>query len=166
MIRRGEHPFMNAWALPGGFVKPNESVEQAAYRELKEEAGISDVTLSQLQVFSEPKRDPRGWIVSSSFIAFAEDKDLSLQYGEDAIDAQWFDITYSKLDSSCDESKKNYILDLRNSDASLSAKLEVTTTGKGFNKNVEYNIIDTDGIAFDHAKILAMAVDRIIDNLK
>jgi len=168
MIRRGEHPFMNSWALPGGFVKPDESVEQAAYRELKEEAGVSDVTLSQLHVFSEPKRDPRGWIVSCSFIAFTEDKNVSLLFGEDSIDAQWFDLTYNKLDVSADENKnhENYFIDLRNVDISLSAKLEVTTTGTGFSKNVQYNIIETDGIAFDHAKILALAVDRICEKLK
>ena len=67
LIERAEHPFQNQWALPGGFVLPNETVETAARRELEEETGIKETDLRQLHIFSEPERDPRGWIISSSF---------------------------------------------------------------------------------------------------
>lgn len=172
MIRRGEHPCMNEWALPGGFVKPDESVEQTAYRELQEEAGISGISLSQLQVFSEPKRDPRGWIVSCSFMALAEKKRLSLESGEDAIDAQWFDIQCKKLNTITEEMRnkntkqEQYSLVLTNDVTTLNAKLEVVTTVSLHNKNVKYNILDAQGIAFDHAKILAFAIDRLIEEIK
>lgn len=166
MIKRGEHPYMNDWALPGGFVKPGESVEQAAYRELQEEAGILEIYLSQLQVFSEPKRDPRGWIVSCSFMGLAEEKGLSLQFGEDAIDAQWFNIQYNKFNNSEEMKNENtigeqYSLVLTNEGTKLTAKIEVVTTGSLFNKKVECRILDAEGIAFDHAKILAFAMERL-----
>ncbi|RCX12078.1 oxygen-independent coproporphyrinogen-3 oxidase [Anaerobacterium chartisolvens] len=167
LIKRGEHPYMNNWALPGGFVKPGESVEQAAYRELQEEAGISEVCLSQLQVFSEPKRDPRGWIVSCSFIALTEGKNLQMQFGEDAIDAQWFDIQYMKLDTSTQEiingntTQEQYSLVLTNENTKLTATLDRVATDSLYNKNVKCDILDTKGIAFDHAKILAFAIERI-----
>lgn len=167
MIKRAEHPYMNHWALPGGFVKPGESVEQAAYRELKEEAGISDVRLSQLHVFSEPNRDPRGWIVSCSFIALTEKKDLSLQFGEDAIDAQWFDVKYLQTNEATEEmekesiKKEQYSLVLTNGITELTAKIEVLTTGSLHTRAVNYRILDVKGIAFDHAKILASAVEHI-----
>lgn len=167
LIKRGEHPYMNTWALPGGFVKPDESVEQAAYRELQEEAGISGVCLSQLQVFSEPKRDPRGWIVSCSFIAVTEKEKLQPQFGEDAIDAQWFDIQYSKLDTSTKEitnentTQEQYSLILTNENTELTATLNIIKTDSLYNKNVKCDILDSKGIAFDHAKILAFAIERI-----
>jgi oxygen-independent coproporphyrinogen-3 oxidase len=167
MIKRGEHPHMNDWALPGGFVRHGESVEEAAYRELHEETGVSEVCLSQLQVFSEPKRDPRGWIVSCSFIALTERKKLSLQFGEDAMDAQWFEIRYQKLDTTTEAMKnetrkrEQYSLVLTNDVIKLNAKLELITTGSSHNKKVEYHILDIDGIAFDHAKILAFAIERL-----
>ncbi len=167
LIRRGEHPYMNNWALPGGFVKPGESAEQAAYRELQEEAGISEVCLSQLQVFSEPKRDPRGWIVSCSFIALTEGKNLQMRFGEDAIDAQWFDIQYRKLDTSTQEiidentTQEQYRLVLTNENTELTATLNMAATDSVYNKNVKCDILDTKGIAFDHAKILAFAIERI-----
>jgi oxygen-independent coproporphyrinogen-3 oxidase len=167
MIRRGEHPYMSEWALPGGFVKPGESAEQAAYRELKEETGISRVSLSQLHLFSEPKRDPRGWIVSCSFIALADEKNLSLQFGEDAIDAQWFDVEFHKLDSTTEEMrnkntyKEQYDLEFSNEAANLTAKVEVITTASLLGKSVECNILHVEGIAFDHAKIIAFAIEQL-----
>ena len=66
LIKRGGHPYMNKWALPGGFVEPDETTEQAAKRELLEETGVDNIYLEQLYTFSEPKRDPRMWVMSCS----------------------------------------------------------------------------------------------------
>ncbi len=168
LIRRGEHPFMNDWALPGGFVRPQESVEQAAYRELKEETGTFDVCLSQLQVFSEPKRDPRGWIVSCSFTALTDEKNISLQFGEDAIDSRLFKIKYKKTDKPADELNnkvkcEHIELVLSNEGETLNAIVEKETTYLLSGNKEQYLILESNGLAFDHAKILAFAVERLFE---
>jgi oxygen-independent coproporphyrinogen III oxidase len=92
LIKRGEHPFMNCWALPGGFVRPGETIDAAAVRELAEETGITNVPLSMLKVFSDPGRDPRGWVISCAYSAIIP-AEGNLRYGEDSIDAQWFSVS-------------------------------------------------------------------------
>lgn len=98
-IRRGEHPYMNALALPGGFVKSDETVEEAAIRELQEETGIR-AEVEQLEligVYSKPNRDPRGWVISSAFLLVGEFSKQDVFFGDDAIEIQWK--KYTSLDS-------------------------------------------------------------------
>jgi 8-oxo-dGTP diphosphatase len=72
LIERGQDPFAGRWALPGGFVKPDESLEEAAKRELLEETGVSG-HLEQLRSFGEPDRDPRMRVVTVAFLALLPD---------------------------------------------------------------------------------------------
>lgn len=90
LIQRKKHPFKDAWALPGGFVRPSENAEQAARRELAEEAGAKDIFLEQLYTFSEPKRDPRTWVISVAHYALVTIDRLDIRAGDDASDARWF----------------------------------------------------------------------------
>lgn len=154
MIKRGEHPFMNFWALPGGFVKPNETAEQTAIRELYEETGIENVSLKQIQLFSEPNRDPRGWIVSCAFVTFVDYENINVKFGDDAIDVKIFDIS---VDSNVLENKnKVFEIKLSSEDIELTAKVEKVEISP---KQFAYNIVESEGIAFDHAKIILMAMD-------
>src|SRR6185295_13586191 len=67
LIQRALEPFLGRWALPGGFVRMDESLEAAVRRELKEETGLSDVFLEQLYTFGAPARDPRGRVISIAY---------------------------------------------------------------------------------------------------
>lgn len=86
--RRGE-PFAGRWALPGGFVNDDESVDAAAARELREETGVAEVYLEQLYTFGEPNRDPRGRVVSVAYYALLR-QPAALTAADDATEARWF----------------------------------------------------------------------------
>ena len=113
LIQRGIEPFKDKWAIPGGFVKPGESVDEAAHRELVEECGVSDVFLEQLYTFGDPRRDPREHVVTVSYYALVNINDHNLRAGTDASDAAW------------------------------------------------YSVCDLPGLAFDHQRILEMALQRL-----
>jgi 8-oxo-dGTP diphosphatase len=93
LVQRGSEPFKNAYALPGGFVEIQETLEDAARRELKEETGLSITGLTQIHTFSDPERDPRGRVISTCFAAIlAESDQIDLRSGSDAADAGWFNL--------------------------------------------------------------------------
>ncbi len=89
LVRRKHPPFEGRWAVPGGFVKEDESLEAAARRELQEETGVRDVYMEQLYTFGDPGRDPRGRVISVAYLALVP-APLSLQAGSDASDARWW----------------------------------------------------------------------------
>lgn len=92
LIRRGIEPFKNRWALPGGFVEINESLEQAAARELKEEVGVTNVYLEQLYTFGDTRRDPRGRVISVAYFALINAERQCIVAASDAADAQWHSV--------------------------------------------------------------------------
>jgi 8-oxo-dGTP diphosphatase len=114
LIRRGREPFADCWAFPGGFVDKDESLEDAAARELKEETGLEGISFHQLGAFGDPGRDPRGHTVSVAYTAVLEG-DYQAVASDDASDVAW------------------------------------------------HWIKQLPELAFDHAKILRLAVNRTLD---
>ncbi|MCP4520287.1 MAG: NUDIX hydrolase [Cytophagales bacterium] len=92
LIKRNIEPYKNMWAIPGGLVKNDESLEEAVQRELHEETGINTSYLEQLYSFGTPKRDPRNRVISVTYFALVKPSDFQLKASTDAIDAQWFNI--------------------------------------------------------------------------
>jgi len=93
LIKRGGHPFLGKWALPGGFADMNEPVEATAARELEEETGLSGIPQTFSGFYSAPNRDPRGWVVSAAFAALLEDGVWNAKAADDADDAKWFEVS-------------------------------------------------------------------------
>jgi 8-oxo-dGTP diphosphatase len=123
LVKRGVPPFLGQYAIPGGFIREDESLEEAAQRELYEEAGVRDLFLEQLYSFGELKRDPRGRVITVAYYALISSEKLSLVAGADAAEASWF--AMSDLPSLAFDHKQilGYALErLRN-------KLEYTTVG-------------------------------------
>jgi 8-oxo-dGTP diphosphatase len=92
LIRRLAKPYEHRFALPGGFVQEDESLDSAAARELQEETGVEKVYLEQLYTFGDLKRDPRGRVVTVAYYALVPHTQL-LRAGTDASDAAWFPVT-------------------------------------------------------------------------
>jgi 8-oxo-dGTP diphosphatase len=113
LIQRGLTPFAGQWALPGGFVHIDETLDEAARRELQEEAGVSKVFLEQLYTFGDVERDPRERVVTVAYYALVNIRDHRVQSATDASNAAWF------------------------------------------------SVLDTPTLAFDHQRILRVALDRL-----
>lgn len=93
LIRRGLPPFKDRWALPGGFVRVDETLDEAARRELVEETGLHAVFLEQLYTFGTVKRDPRERVVSVAYYALTKPTDHTTAASTDAAEAQWFPVS-------------------------------------------------------------------------
>jgi 8-oxo-dGTP diphosphatase len=92
LVKRGIEPYKGKWAIPGGFVQINESLEDAAKRELEEETGVKNVYLEQLYSFGEPKRDPRGRVITIAYMALINSEKIKLKASTDVSDAKWFSL--------------------------------------------------------------------------
>jgi len=90
LIQRSLQPFQHTWALPGGFVRVDETLDEAARRELAEEAGVTDVYLEQLYTFGKLDRDPRERVVTVAYYALAKLSDHRLRAATDAMGVGWF----------------------------------------------------------------------------
>lgn len=155
LIQRGSHPYLGCWALPGGFVRPTETTEQAAARELQEETGVSEVYLEQLYTFSQPDRDPRTRVMSCSYMALIDSSRVQVKAGDDADQAAWFQASFRQKEQS--DRRERWELTLSHEDTFLRALLE-KETGRPF---TESTILNSGSLAFDHARILAYAFERL-----
>jgi len=90
LVKRAIDPFKDMWAIPGGFIKINESLEEAAKRELVEETNVKDVYLEQLYTFGDPKRDPRTRVVTVAYFALVNSEKFKLKASTDVKDVRWF----------------------------------------------------------------------------
>lgn len=132
LVKRGQFPYKNYWAIPGGFVGIEESTFEAAKRELFEETGVQNVHLEQLYTFSEPERDPRMRVISVSYMATVpKNKIEKHHFGDDADATEIFDIFFNE-------------------------KGELQLLGE-----TDGMIVTEDMLAFDHQKIIKMAIQRL-----
>lgn len=183
LIRRGGFPYKGSWAMPGGFCRKGEDVIDSARRELCEETGIDDAYVKLVGVYGEPDRDPRGWVISSTYMALMNGRDCRFKAGDDAQDARWFTVELTDISTEVTEAAevsgagveivkneveashevqnvKRYRLVLKNadSDIKLTAVLRRTDMSSCGRSSDSYDIEECEGLAFDHARIITEAV--------
>ena len=90
LVKRGGEPYKGEWALPGGFLRNDETAKEGALRELREETGLEASAVGELGVFSDPSRDPRERVITIAFYALV--KPSEVEGGDDADEAAWFSI--------------------------------------------------------------------------
>lgn len=151
LIRRGVEPFKDSWALPGGFMKKGETVEECAYRELEEETNLIPQAMLWVNTFSKPGRDPRGWVISNAFASISCEENAKIIGSSDAKDAKWFDVRLT-------EEEGVHLLELEYGEIFISAKLKKIKDRTG---RVYFEITENNGISFDHASIIAEAMETL-----
>ena len=93
LIERGNEPYLNCWALPGGFIREEDkTAEESVYRELQEETSVEDIYLEEFKTFSEATRDPRERVITIAFFALVIKDRYKIKGGDDAKAAKWFPV--------------------------------------------------------------------------
>lgn len=166
LIKRKDHPYIGKWALPGGFVDMHESLDEAAYRELKEETNIENVYMEQLATFGTPKRDPRMRVISTAYMALVPSNNLNPIAGDDADDVAWFTVSKTNI------GENKSILRLENEEKNAVIEYEISEKycKKGFStvSTSEYRLLESspDAIAFDHYEEIDMALERLKNKIE
>lgn len=157
LIKRGDHPFLGLWALPGGFISPNETAYVAATRELKGETGIDDVYLDQIYTFTKPGRDPRTWVMSIAYLSLISNlREVSGQ--DDADDAAWFDLKFTDDSITIKNDEKGVAIE-------YSLKKETFRNGALQYQNYIPTLVSTDALAFDHVEIIIEAMKKLREQI-
>lgn len=178
LVKRASYPYKDCWAMPGGFCVPGEDVIDTAKRELFEETNVKDAYLKLIGVYGEKDRDPRGWIISNTFIALMDGENCELKAGTDAWEAKWFSL---KVASEIVEKKVTghetfvetdyeMIFENMDSDIKFTTLVKEYKNFRNHHQSVRYEVVESGELAFDHGKIILDALlylrKEVDDNLK
>ncbi len=155
LVKRNKEPFKDKWVLPGGFVKKNETLDEAANRVLEKETNLREIFNEQLYTFSNLNRDPRDRIISTAYMALIDKERIKNELSEDAC---WFNIHIEEM-------KTKIKVTLENGDTLIdfSVKKDVVDVSS---RRYSYKILENDFIGFDHPEIIMMALDRLRNKIE
>lgn len=155
LVKRDTYPFKDKWCLPGGFVKVDETLDEAAKRILHSETNLQDIYLEQLYTFGDINRDPRMRIISSSYIALIDKNRLNDDLSSNT---SWFDITVL-------EDKKSFNVTLDNGIETISFEVGKTLIDHTTDR-YKFNIIKNEKVAFDHPLVIVTGLERIKNKIE
>lgn len=154
LIKRKNYPFKDKWCLPGGFVKIDETTEDAAKRILLKETNLHNVYLEQLYTFDDIKRDPRMRIISTSYMALVDKNKLLDKL---PINASWFNISIDENDE---------LIEIILDNGIEKIKYEVYKQLKELTTNSYKYFIKSNPLAFDHALVIATGINRLKNKIE
>lgn len=155
LVKRNTYPYKDKWCLPGGFVKIDEDIEEAAERILKVETNIEDIYLEQLYTYGNPKRDPRMRVISTSYMALIDKNRLNVDVTKNA---SWFNVMILE-----DERRTDVTLD--NGNEIIRFKIKKTLKEKTTDR-YKYEIIENEKLAFDHPLVIVSGISRLKNKLE
>lgn len=160
LVKRKNHPSIGYWALPGGFINLEENLEETARRELEEETGVKGIAVEQFACYGDWERDPRARVITTAYMALADEQKIKIRAGDDAADAAWCSISVEEKNrkETNTHTEITYILKAENPDKSISLSAVVKKTErKGLIREKKYTVEENGGIAVDHAAIITQA---------
>lgn len=155
LVKRDNYPFKDKWCLPGGFVKPDEDLDHCASRILKNESNLDNIYLEQLYTFSNPKRDPRMRVISTSYMALTDKNKLGCKLNTNA---SWFNVSVIS-----DNGIFDVVLD--NGTDVIKYRLKKVIKNSTTNQ-FDYVIVDNDMLAFDHPIVINTGIDRLKNKIE
>ena len=150
LVKRNSYPFKDKWCLPGGFVRIDETLDDAAKRILKTETNLKDIYMEQLYTFGDVNRDPRMRIVSVSYMALVDKNRLKDHLSNNA---SWFTMHILEDEKEIQVTFDNTI---ENFSITIEKKLKDQTTDR-----YEYIVKKNSMLAFDHAKVIVSGISRL-----
>lgn len=166
LVKRAGEPYKDKWSLPGTFVGEKESFEEAVNRCLEEKANIKDIYLEQLYSWGNPLRDPRERVISTSYMGLVDSNNIQIKAGKNVEEIEWFNIKLKTLQEKRTDRKDGYYkteqieITLENKEIVLKSKVEVVKELVNGNFIIYTQILQSD-LAFDHAKMLVYAIERL-----
>ena len=173
LVKRGNHPSIGCWALPGGFVNLRENLEDTARRELQEETGVSGLPVEQFACYGDYQRDPRARVITTAYFSLVNEKEVRVKAGDDAADAAWFTVKLKKGESrdvTTDAAvikKEDFSLELENEDRGLKIGAVICKEERqGLVRERKYKVKEGGMVAVDHAAIITQALEVVRQRIR
>ncbi len=155
LVKRQDYPFKDKWCLPGGFVKMDETLDEAATRILATETNLHNIYIEQLYTFSDINRDPRMRIVSTAYMSLIDKNMLNEKIPKNA---SWFNMKILEDDKTINITFDN---EIENFTVVIKKTLKELTTDR-----YKYSVVKNDNLAFDHALVIASGISRLKNKLE
>ena len=157
LVKRDEHPYLDCWALPGGFIHENETAYQAALRIMAKKTGQESAYLDQIYTFTKPGRDPRTRVMSIAYLSLVSGSG-EMKGTDDLPQAVWFDLKFTDT-----------VIELANQDEEVQIvydlKKETFSNGMLRYDNYTASLRSEEGLAFDHVEIVIESIKKLREQL-